>query len=1053
MIWNDDAEFDDDIEIPKDGDLLRQLEGLDEPERKPIVAPARQPMFQTLFAASIEDPNDHVLHDFARLVVGKLSDHFALTAAKGGAFFRQKEAEGAENTERYGRDQTLRAHLINGMLPALRIARCLHRWKAPPMRHWDEMAERLFIAGYMLHDFTKIQGVKETLKDKGFAENEAPSERQIPTLEDIFRDWCAKLGLDAFLQPIGSVNDLVQDLIYVALNTQQLWGTAHAPRVLPNISTEANTYLRAATVSHLADLMAYVARTPMEMVAHKSIRTVLEELGYDLASRAMIGRLVYHHVAENRGLLLNFIHDGVLAALTIPDQRVPLLYAPSGVVYLERHDAPPIPDLQELTAQIVTNIRRKAGERLISTGKGAKRGNVGLQVDDSYDDYFSLPDFIRSSVRIVERYVRNNKSANRLEPIRQGDWLAGQAVPSPLEGPKDVRLDQLAEWAGLLETKFRERLEGFDLTDWLLKAWEIDDLRVGFDIIRNHPEARKGGGIKFWWFWAAAEVIARQPTLNPDDTLAWIEDLSNRLADALGTDLPQSAQANEGTWEDLADYVRQVLSVGGAKVDVHRRHGELARYVRAKAGRGGAVCAICGAEYQTRKPAETAVAFQPGVYTARIKIGGSDNKRSLCSICALEQLLRQLFVDNLDSGGTAEGQRIRYLSFYPSYFFTPETLRFMRRVYQLLKDVRLSDRDLRRALNEHDLTDPVFWQRLEPFLLRSPDDEASKRVLRYGEGADATFLMVGFRSFNDPADSESWVIPAFLSLVLPICLDVKVVASEGDVRGSTPIMLESDELAETVWFDGAHAAILSLVGESRIHIDALRSALARLAAAYAIHLDTEYAPPKENWHRLSPIAHTLMESPLYVFHYLKKQERDGQPIGMDRIHRYVYYAESIFNPQGDRLMSHARELVELYRGFYRAKNIENANSILRPLSVVADTLLTADPRLFSDEDALIEITYGELYRFMDRVSTGQADGRFPKGISPAERDQSMRLFCTKFVRDVFLGVFNGDVAALRGKQLNLLRSACEVLYRDMQREEWAARGRDADESEEDEIKV
>src|SRR5260221_2726401 len=61
---------------------------------------AKQPLFQTLFAQSI-DPDDVVLRDFAEFVVGPLSDLFGTVAAKGGAFFRQKEAEGAKNTERY----------------------------------------------------------------------------------------------------------------------------------------------------------------------------------------------------------------------------------------------------------------------------------------------------------------------------------------------------------------------------------------------------------------------------------------------------------------------------------------------------------------------------------------------------------------------------------------------------------------------------------------------------------------------------------------------------------------------------------------------------------------------------------------------------------------------------------------------------------------------------------------------------------------------------------------------------------------------------------------
>ncbi|MCC7452331.1 MAG: type I-D CRISPR-associated protein Cas10d/Csc3 [Anaerolineae bacterium] len=1041
--------------------LDQKREQLEQQEQAVAQSIALQPMFQTLFELSVE-PGDRVLEDFARCVVGPLSDYFGMEAAKGGAFFQQKEAEGAKNTERYSRDQTLRAHLINGMLPARRIASLLQRWGAQPLRHWDETVERLFIAGYMLHDFTKIKAAKQTLIDAGFKEMEAPSDRQIPYLETIFLEWGRILGLDPFLEPVGGLEYLLHDVIYVACNTQRYSGTIHAPTLLPRTMTEASAYKLATNISTLADLMAYVARTPRELVVHESINDALRRLWLNLAPTFQVASLVYHHVAENRGLLLNFIHDAALKALEEEDQRVALLFAPSGVVYLERHDAPPMPAPDALVDQIVGQIRARAGDKLISTGKGAKRGNTGLQVDDSYNDFFDLRDMVLKSVDLVERHIRSNKSQARLTAVEAENWAGESEFPHVSTVPGDTRLDQMAEWAGLLENQFRDRLPTFDITSFLLYEWAIEDLRTQFDAVRNHPKALKGGGIKFWWFWAAAHALQRKSGVkDPDAISTWLRTISQRLVSALPGDLPVSAQASDETWRNLSDYVARVLTLGGTKAEPGSAANELERYTRAKAGRGGAVCAICGSSYTTRKPAETAVAFQPGVYSARIKIGASDNKRNLCSICALEQLLRQLFVENLDSGSTAEGQRIRYLSFYPSYFFTPETLRFMRRVYGLLKDVRLSDKELRRALNAqatrlkdvsmqgHPLRDVTFWQRLDPFLLRAESEDPSRRVVRYSEEAISTFLMVGFRSFNDPSDTESWVLPAWFALTLPICLDVKVIASEG----GTPLMLEADELRETVWYDGAHAAIQALLGDDRLDIDQMQDALARLTAAYLIHLDTEYQPPKENWHRLAPIAHALTESPWYVLYYLKKQERDGHLVGDERVRRYLAFAEMIFTRKGDNAMSLARKLVEQYRGFYRARTPLNPNRMRRPLDVVAETLLKADPRLFPDAQSLEEAAYGELKRFMDRVGKGLADGRFPKGISAEARDAAMQTFCKTFVEEVFIDIFDRDVAALRGKQLNLLSSTCEALYRQMQLEEWAQRGRDEDENETDEDQI
>ena len=126
-------------------------------------------------------------------------------------------------------------------------------------------------------------------------------------------------------------------------------------------------------------------------------------------------------------------------------------------------------------------------------------------------------------------------------------------------------------------------------------------------------------------------------------------------------------------------------------------------------------------------------------------------------------------------------------------------------------------------------------------------------------------------------------------------------------------------------------------------------------------------------------------------------------------------------------MSHAWELTKLYRQFYRAKRY-NSNSILRPLSIAAKTILIADPRLFNSQEALHELVFGELQR---RINKLQQDGLafYPKGSTRESREQAMREFVTYLVDNVYYGAFRGDASALQGKQLNLLSSACEAIYR------------------------
>ena len=138
-------------------------------------------------------------------------------------------------------------------------------------------------------------------------------------------------------------------------------------------------------------------------------------------------------------------------------------------------------------------------------------------------------------------------------------------------------------------------------------------------------------------------------------------------------------------------------------------------------------------------------------------------------------------------------------------------------------------------------------------------------------------------------------------------------------------------------------------------------------------------------------------------------------------------------------MSHAKELTHLYRQFYRAERISKSNAILRPIAVAAEVIIEADPRLFpcdeGDTSPLTEAVRGKLHSFVENVSLGRADGRLPKGSNRESRDAAIAAFSDYFVREIFLNALGGNRAELRGKQLNLLKNACEVLYLDQWRHE------------------
>ena len=1013
---------------------------------------AKEPIFSALLRMAAQKlwGKDPVIHDFVTHVAPHISDRLGHVTAKGGIFAEEMRAAGAQNVERYGDDQSMRAHLVNGLFPVLHIAHTLQSWRAPQFRYYDDTVRRLFIAGYVLHDWLKLPGVERELESAGVRHDTVNAAQHREVVEQIFRGWGRQLSLDEFLQPIGGLEHLLHDLIFVACNTQLKWGTLHNLAALPRLTLPGPQLDLTEQLSRLADYLAYIARTPRVVANDRYIHQIISGLSNQSA------RLVYHHVADVRGVITNLIHNAALESRK-SERCIPLLYAPSGVVYLERRDADFVVDIDAVAEAVAQKVRDVGGFRLRNSLTGFGRDGKGLKYANYYGLFFETLDMLDVAVAASAKIIHAGKkpsAGKRYEKLRTGGWMGSDV---DLQLPDDFRVDQMAEWCYTAEKIAREVPGGGSAARFLMEEMGLGDL---FEEFLGVPRDARAGGVGYHWYFAAGHYLKRTSGLDP---AAWMERISYLSRRLKGYLLDQSKQAESGTptddgFGDLRQYVAQVLHFGpitetaGANGSNQTLFAaELDRYTNAKKrGRGTtAMCALCSSPYTVNKQEEAAALFAPQVYSNKMTLHGSSAIRDICSICGLEMMLRQILMNRSNSNGkNFEGRRLRYLYFYPTYFFTPETLEIFRILHNRLR--RVSFTELRRQLiTESDGTSqlhlgPATWQRLEP-LLMTPEAEFNEdedRYLRmhFPENEPVTFYFLGVPPpGRDAKDAESWVHPAFLSLLLPLCVDVKVVASESQM----PVLAEADELPETVFLDGAHAAIGYVVRQERINLDHLLPTLQRLATSYLIHLDGNSEPGGKDfyrWQQFPAVARHLSESPLYAFWYLKKWQRRAKTdaIPASKARQYLTFVR--FLAEGGNLsMSHARTLTELYRQFYRAKPRPNSNSILRPITIAAKALMEADKRIFDDKESLIQVVTGELDRFVLRVSENKADGRLPYGVDKQTRDQAIRAFATYFVQNLFFDILRSDISALRGKQINLLKSACEVIYRDLDAQYWAER--------------
>jgi len=810
----------------------------------------------------------------------------------------------------------------------------------------------------------------------------------------------------------------------------------------------------------MADYVAYAAgTTPSEVYTHPGLRSELATLSNQMAE------LAYHHIADVRGVLTNLIQNAALDAWRSED-CVPILYAPSGVIYLARRGAIHLPERTTIAEDVVRRVKQVSSRQLRNNLTGFGRDGKGMKHADYYHLFFNRLDLLAVGFNATFKIIREGKTPSAGKRFdKLAAWMETGIESQTVD---DVRVDQLAEWCYLAEKTAANLPGGGELTARVLL--EALGLRELYEDFMEVPRDNRAGGVGYQWYFVAGHFFLKNRHLDPLQWRERVAELARGLVEHLrNAEATQPAPVSKTDgFDDLRQYVASVLSFGTTSLinEENTNHfvTELARYTNAKKARGRTpICSLCSSSYAVNKQQESAILFAPQVYSNKLQLHGNDAIRDICSICGTEIMLRQLLMNETNfKGKDFEARNLRYLYFYPSYFFTPETLAIFKIVHDQLRNISFTD--LRRLLIDDTGERPELrfeakvWQHLEPLLMTpEPLAPGQDRFLRmhFPEGEPITFYFLGIPPpSRDAKDAESWVNPAFLALLLPLCLDIKVVVS----ATSMPLLNEANELPETVFMDGAHAAIGYIVGEERINLDRVLPTLKRLATTYLIHLDGNSGMGSKGfdyrWQDLPTLARSLHESPLFVFHYLKKWQRktESDSLPPAKVKLYLDFYQQLAKKENLH-MSHARRLTELYWRFYRAKRKNgrlNSNSILRPLSEAAKALMTADRRLFPDREAMVELIQAQLNAFIDRVDTRRADGYIPKlevvkngKVRRVVDNAAVKEFADYWVNNLFFDTLRADLSALRGKQLNLLKNTCEVIYRDMDIRYWAQQNKPA----------
>lgn len=975
-------------------------------------------LLQTLLLRTLLPDAEPVLYAYIDTVLPTMEREFGLTPALGGSeeahyhLLRQRGNKyAAETARRYASrsDQSLLVHVLNALLTAWNLLPFLNSTFA-----LSDDEKRLLCLGLTLHDYNKwCQGEEE----------DTPIASEVAEILELCQTLGKRLNFDGFW---AEWREYLTEITYLAQNTQGKvgtnlpkanWGSFKIPDTR-RLDSPLRWLLAFGDVAvHLSDPSDIETKTGGDR-----LREHLRFLG-------IRRKLVYHRLRDCTGLLTNGIHNAVMHFARELDWQ-PILFFAQGVVYLapQNADSPDRLELQEFLWEQVSN---RLATSMLRGEVGFKRDGKGLKVAPQTLELFSPAQLIRNLPGVVQSYVGNAKSPatpKRLEKLElsptEREFLAKGA---------DLRADRIAEFIFLAQKEFFG-----DKPEFI--TWMLETLGIQSAITPEQTQLQSGG-VNWGWYHAAAYYVASHATLDLEEISQKLQEFSERLA--------TWAEENNFFPEHLSptrdiffDYLTQYLEVQGWDQQEQSFQLELAGYVGAKTKAARQpICSLSSGEFASEDQMDSVVLFKPQQYSNKNPLGGRQIKRGISKIWSLEMLLRQALWSA--PAGKLEEQQPIFLYIFPAYVYSPQIAAAVRLLVNDLKRVNLWE------VRKHWLENGMDAQALRSFpWLVDASDSGNSATSRYS-GEDLPFMAMNYTTTRGKTITDAWVEPAFLALVLPVLLGVKVVATSSQI----PLYESDNDFRESVKLDGPADfwALLRLPTSLHlqdwigVRVQNLAENLNRLMVAYCLHLDSRSDPPDARWRALNGSVREMTTNVLNIFSLAEEGlRRDGSKRDptADEINRYWKYAQ--LWAEGDSDMQDklkiTKRLVDEYRQFYRASSNESSHTILLPFSKALEQILSV-PNDWDDEEIIFQGA-GQLQAALDRQEIYKRplmlDKEIPFEVRRIKEFEAIHAFMSTCVTELFGKMCKGDRALLQ-EHRNRLKSGVEFAYRQLALQEKQAK--------------
>jgi len=725
-------------------------------------------------------------------------------------------AKTAKWGEQYS-EQSLLTHILNGVFSILRLFNFL---KELDLRFSEDFMENS-VAYITLHDVLK-------------AEKETRENHTDVVLDDV-NQWIEKLSLRKFAKHLNEKD------ARAVIAAHMKWSKYKTAILTSDIDIRFLAFVK------LGDYLASMEKPEN----YKQVEAVLRQVSEDVG-------LTYHKVGDIRGYTTGCIHSALMELLATKYTLAPLLYFPSGVLYIGRlSDIERLrSDLKEtdLTSEVLQKIRAQLEKTIksdvVSTSAIQTMVNppaAGSLIDWTVFLFFSIDRVVdEASAICINNYDKKKQKWTGKSPAdycKEIEKKTHREIQIPLNEEAvmlapflrvirsiinrcEPRLGSigatcfLAEKLGIVLSKdLVESMQKYSMH--LATAAAFDDCRI---LAANYID-KYGPSTKFLFNKLIDQVKETSKKMLAEYNTPKYKD---RL---LGTELKRF-------WDELDAYTLHTLSLDGKTLVLNPKTTKrIETFTSHTLTSGTSYCPICNRVTKGILQRKDIACLSPRVFSNREAPGSRKTMKKVCAPCCTEFLLRSLSYPNQQRDETC----YLFLFIFPQYSFAPALQEKLDKELRYLLDqpeCGFKDIQAARLILTDGLFNPLKLEDFGKVLGKGLSVLRPKIVTTYLPGLFFIIWQIP-RAPEDITQIEKWYLATFFALLIQQALDVKVLVTQSIY----PEVRNSDEISGMIKLSAPHQWVRDIFGEN-IGIDKIEEYSQLAAAIWYCHINTNASPGK-----------------------------------------------------------------------------------------------------------------------------------------------------------------------------------------------------------------